>query len=68
MGFQSEEESGESNRKHQMGSELPPLPAAPGAKLSHPTAEEPMGEGRAVKQQARTQAGLEPKLTESAEK
>lgn len=49
MGFQSEEESGESNRKHQMGSELPPLPAAPGAKLSHPTAEEPMGEGRAVK-------------------
>ena len=27
-----------------------------------------MGEGRAVKQQARTQAGLEPKLTESAEK
>lgn len=27
-----------------------------------------MGEGRAVKQQARTQAGLELKLTESAEK
>lgn len=49
MGFQGEEESGESNRKHQMGSELPPLPAAPGAKLSHPAAEEPVGEGRAVK-------------------
>ena len=49
MGFQGKEESGESNRKHQMGSKLPLLPAAPGAKLSHPAAEEPVGEGRAVK-------------------